>query len=101
MPRYDLNTKQFAIDVYRALNLPWNIQSIEGKQEINHFARKFNEAKKIIINKSKFKQFCLIVIENAGKIAERSREFDKSSGKASVAWCFAFNNLFLKVKHLS
>ena len=82
--RYSPEAKEFGFEIYRALELPWEPTSEEGKRELGCFASAWQKAAGV----PGIDELRERAIAEARKIAKR-----RQNRKKGAVWCTVFNNL--------
>lgn len=78
--RYSADAKEFSGEIYKALKLPWDMTSEEGRRELGCFAS--------LWQKANIPELRDRAISEARKIAKR-----RQNRKKGAVWCTVFNNL--------
>ena len=87
--RYDQDAQQFGGDIYRALNLPWEVTSNQGKRELGCFASCWMKAKAAGMDAAALEELRVRAIQETGKLAKRRGK----RGNVSAIWCTVFKRL--------
>ena len=87
--RYDQDAKQFGADVYRALKLPWDPTSAQGRRELGSFAAEWMKAKQSGLPPDVLEKFRDRVTSEATKLSKRPPK----RGNISAIWCSIFNKI--------
>lgn len=91
--RYDQDAKDFAGEIYQALNLHrrWCPTSSSGRRELGSFASVWMKAKTSGLPPPELAQLWSRAIQEAQQIAKKLK-----SGKPSAVWCSVFNKILDK-----
>lgn len=87
--KYNPEAKQFAVEIYQALELPWDLKSEMGKRELGCFASIWQKVISVEgIPSPVINQLRARAISEAQKIAKR-----KQNKRRGAVWCHVFKNL--------
>lgn len=84
--RYNPHAKRFALEIYKALKLPWDPTSEQGKRELGCFASVWH---KVDLPEPVFEELRARAVAEARKIAKRQQ-----NKKKGAVWCVVFKNLY-------
>ncbi len=77
--RYDQDAQQFAYEIYRALTLPWAVDSPQAAREIGCFAKQWQEAVKAGLSPPDLSDLRVRALAEASKIAKRRQNRNKAA----------------------
>lgn len=86
--KYNPQAKQFALEIYQALELPWDPMSETGRRELGCFAAVWHKAWVSKANFEVIEELRARAIGEAQKIGKR-----RMNKKRGAVWCHVFKNL--------
>jgi len=87
--RYDRIAQQFAREIYKALALPWHIDSIQARRELGSFASVLNKSRQWNLSQSALSKLWDRAHLEAQRISKRK---NKNENRAAI-WCDLFRRL--------
>lgn len=83
--RYNPHAKRFALEIYKALKLPWDLRSEQGKRELGCFASAWH---KVDLSPQEADELWERAVSEAKKVAKR-----RQNRKRGAVWRDIFTNL--------